>query len=125
MPLQSSGQISINDIRNELGTSNSSLGQLSNSVGFGAPHAISEFYGYNNCPAAYTVVTQNCFGCDYITTYNDGNCGTFNEVIYNASQCGCGQAYSCADFYGSCALYPAPCWQYGLNECGGGGPSIQ
>jgi hypothetical protein len=121
MPLQSSGQISINDIRIELGfqQGSNSLQGLSNWVGFGAPHAISEFYGYNACPAWGTIANQNCFGCDYITTFNDGNCGTFNEIIYNATQCGCGGGsfYSC-DCGGGCLsrLDPCPWW---CMDCGG------
>ena len=50
MALQSSGQISINDIKTELGNSSGSLATLSTAAGKSAPHAISEFYGY----ASYT-----------------------------------------------------------------------
>ena len=48
MALQSSGQISINDIKTELGNSSGSLNTLSVAAGKSAPHAISEFYGYAN-----------------------------------------------------------------------------
>lgn len=48
MALQSSGQISINDIKTELGNSSGSLNTLSVAAGKAAPHAISEFYGYAN-----------------------------------------------------------------------------
>ena len=50
MTLPSSGQISINDIRLELGASatNQSLRAFSNTAGFTTPDAISEFYGYSN-----------------------------------------------------------------------------
>ena len=50
MALPSSGQISINDIRVELGASatNQSLRAFSNTAGFTTPDAISEFYGYSN-----------------------------------------------------------------------------
>ena len=51
MALQSSGAISINDIRNELGTSDGSLRNLSATAGFGTPDSMSEFYGYSNAPA--------------------------------------------------------------------------
>jgi hypothetical protein len=51
MSLQSSGAISINDIRNELGTSEGGLRQLSAAVGFGTPDGMNEFYGYSNAPA--------------------------------------------------------------------------
>ena len=46
MALPSSGAISIDDIRTELGTTTGSLAQLSAAVGFPAPHAMSDFYGY-------------------------------------------------------------------------------
>ena len=46
MPLPSSGQISISQIRTELGTSNGSLRALSNLAGFSTPDAMSEFYSY-------------------------------------------------------------------------------
>ena len=48
MALQSSGQISINDIKTELGNSSGSLNTLSVAAGKSAPHAMSEFYGYSN-----------------------------------------------------------------------------
>ena len=49
MALPSSGTLSLNDIRVELGLaqSNVSLGSMSNSVGFTDPDAVSEFYGYS------------------------------------------------------------------------------
>jgi hypothetical protein len=46
MALPSSGQISISQIRTELGTSNGSLRALSNLAGFSTPDAMSEFYSY-------------------------------------------------------------------------------
>lgn len=50
MALQSSGAISISDIKAELGSSSNSLRALSSAAGFSIPDAMSEFYGY----AAYT-----------------------------------------------------------------------
>lgn len=50
MALQSSGAISINDIRTELGLTTGSLNTLSTSAGFSAPHSMSEFYGYSSVP---------------------------------------------------------------------------
>jgi hypothetical protein len=47
MPLPPSGQISINQIRTELGTSSGSLRTLSSLAGFSTPDAMSEFYGYS------------------------------------------------------------------------------
>ena len=47
MALQSSGQISITDIKTELGNTSGSLTTLSTAAGKAAPHAMSEFYGYS------------------------------------------------------------------------------
>ena len=46
MPLPPSGPLSINQIRNELGSSSGSLRTLSSLAGFSTPDAMSEFYGY-------------------------------------------------------------------------------
>ena len=46
MPLQSSGAISINQIRAELGSGSYSLRTLSAAAGKSTPDAMSEFYGY-------------------------------------------------------------------------------
>jgi hypothetical protein len=48
MPLQSSGAISISDIKTELGSSSNSLATLSVEAGKTVPHSMSEFYGYSN-----------------------------------------------------------------------------
>jgi hypothetical protein len=48
MALQSSGPISINDIRTELSSSSGSLRTLSAAAGKSTPDAMSEFYGYSN-----------------------------------------------------------------------------
>lgn len=50
MPLQSSGPISISQIRTELGSASASLRALSSLAGFSTPDAMSEFYGYSNNP---------------------------------------------------------------------------
>lgn len=49
MGLPSSGQLSLNDIKTELGaaSTNVSLGSMSNTAGFSEPDAISDFYGYS------------------------------------------------------------------------------
>jgi hypothetical protein len=47
MALQSSGAISISQIKTELGSSSNSLRTLSSAAGFTTPDAISEFYGYS------------------------------------------------------------------------------
>lgn len=51
MALPVSGPLSIDMIRNELGTSNGSLRALSAQAGFSTPDAISEFYGYAPPPS--------------------------------------------------------------------------
>ena len=50
MTLPSTGPLSINDIRVELGASatNQSLRAFSNTAGFTTPDAISDFYGYSH-----------------------------------------------------------------------------
>ena len=52
MALPSSGPLSINDIRVELEASqtNQSLGTFSDTAGFAAPDAITDFYGFSNIP---------------------------------------------------------------------------
>ena len=52
MALPSSGPLSINDIRVELAASatNQSLGTFSDTAGFAAPDAITDFYGFSNIP---------------------------------------------------------------------------
>ena len=47
MALQTSGPISISDIKTELGSSSNSLRNLSAAAGFSTPDAMSEFYGYS------------------------------------------------------------------------------
>lgn len=56
MALPSSGTITINQIRTELGTTSGSLRQLSAIAGFSSPDAMSEFYGYSNAGYAYPAV---------------------------------------------------------------------
>jgi hypothetical protein len=48
MALQSSGAISISQIKTELGSSSNSLRTLSAAAGFTTPDSMSEFYGYSN-----------------------------------------------------------------------------
>ena len=50
MALQSSGAISISDIKTELSSSSNSLRTLSSEAGFSTPDAMSEFYGYSAGP---------------------------------------------------------------------------
>ena len=48
MALQTSGAISISQIKTELGSSSNSLRALSDAAGFSTPDSMSEFYGYSN-----------------------------------------------------------------------------
>jgi hypothetical protein len=51
MALQTSGAITISDIKAELGNTSNSLEALSLDAGFTAPHAMSDFYGYSAATA--------------------------------------------------------------------------
>ena len=79
MPLQSSGAISISQINAEVTAINSnSLTDLSTTVGFSAPHAMSEFYGYS----ASTTVYINAYVPNYVQCYQYY---TFAATASNAS----------------------------------------
>jgi len=82
MALQGSGQISINDIYNEMVNGGQyevggerSLGALSTAAGKSAPHEMSDFYGYNAGGGAATYTASCTFsvrstggGGDFMTT---------------------------------------------------------
>ena len=73
MTLPSSGQLGINAIRNELGTSNGSLRGLSAQAGKSTPDAISEFYGYSSAQVPYAYqspIVLHDFG--YTPSYGNG-----------------------------------------------------
>lgn len=72
MPLPSSGPLGINAIRNELGTSNSSLRGLSSLAGFSTPDAISEFYGYSAATVPYSYGSPRIL-FDFASTANYGD----------------------------------------------------
>lgn len=69
MALQSSGAISISQIKTELGSSDNSLRNLSSTAGFSIPDAMSEFYGYSFSSFS------NDFALDYdgVNDYVRGN----------------------------------------------------
>lgn len=80
MGLPTSGQLSLNDIRVELGASstNVSLGSMSDSVGFTAPDKVSDFYGYSSTTTFYAAlaVSKPAFGCNntiVLTRYHNGS----------------------------------------------------
>jgi hypothetical protein len=99
MALPSSGQLSLNDIRVELqqAQANSSLGAMSNLVGFVDPDAVSEFYGfsyaaYNTFSIVNTGYNDPGDACDdrdedNLTLYFAGSGGTpacpsTSEILY-------------------------------------------
>ena len=57
MALQSSGQISISNIKAEQNNANNSLRGLSYVAGFSIPDAMSEFYGYSSAPTVVSYIT--------------------------------------------------------------------
>lgn len=99
MALQSSGQISLNDIRAELGaaTTNVSLGAMSDTAGFAAQDAISDFYGYSAGGKLFLAGSRQtssgtaCFQSENQTFYhNNGSGGSdahpeVNDYVYSDS----------------------------------------
>jgi len=94
MGLPSSGTLSINDIRVELGASatNQSLATFSNTAGFSNPDAISDFYGFSNLTSYVGSPKQN--GVKFIcsqsltTTYYHTGTGTYpvtGDTVYTNS----------------------------------------
>ena len=85
MALQSSGQISLDDIRTELGLSQSnvSLGSMSDTAGFSAPDQISDFYGYSDSVSWTSFSTTSspnisaCFLSTTRTRYHDAGSNPF------------------------------------------------
>lgn len=87
MTLQSSGAISISQIKTELGSAANSLRDLSAAAGKATPDAMSEFYGYS---ASYTYSIIAYSG--YVTvsgTYTTKTGGTNTSFsFYNSSPSG-------------------------------------
>ncbi len=98
MALQSSGQISLEDIADELGESlsNVSLAQMGLDAGKVLPHAISEFYGYSH--VTYSTWTgssranSSVVACSYSVNqtyyHNNGSGGSdtypaINDYVYS------------------------------------------
>jgi hypothetical protein len=99
MALPSSGQLSLNDIRVELGLaqSNVSLHSMSVTAGFSTPDAVSEFWGYPPTPnyRTFSIVNQatssgevcSIIGEDDLTLYyeesgGDGSPGCPSSGVY-------------------------------------------
>jgi hypothetical protein len=59
-----------------------------------------------------------CNGYNYVALFTDGNCGTYEGVIYyNYSGCGYQESgYYCDCGFG-CESYPNPCYYYSCNAC--------
>ncbi len=72
MALPVSGPLSINQIRNELSTSNGSLRALSALAGKSTPDSISEFYGYSN----NSVTITGTYFWSYTTLSSNSGSGT-------------------------------------------------
>lgn len=83
MALQSSGPISLSDIKTELGSSANDFRTLHAAAGFTTPDSISEFYGYS-AATAYTFL-----GGDNLDGYSDWSqaCGEAYRdfVLYSSS----------------------------------------
>lgn len=89
MALPSSGPLSINDIRTELGISSGSLRTLSSTAGKSTPDSISEFYGYSSAPPIYLSVSVSESSATFATS--DG--AALNSFNYSTSQSVSGGGY--------------------------------
>ena len=89
MTLVSSGQISIDNIRNEIGTSDGSLRALSSLAGFSTPDSMSEFYSYNAYNFIGNYGAYSPCSYDYWDIYLRANGvyyrfdGTYYDPMYN------------------------------------------
>ena len=91
MALPSSGPLSINDIRNQLGVLTGSLRALSSLAGFSTPDKISDFYGYGPTPtppvyiygqANYPVTGPNSTITGYI--WNNSSSPIYVKIQFNS-----------------------------------------
>lgn len=95
MTLQSSGAISISQIKTELGSGSYSLRTLSAAAGKSTPDAMSEFYGYSNAvlyttnlicytdPYVTSNYNPNITSCTIYSTYNGGTRSAYFYVQYS------------------------------------------
>ena len=116
MALQSSGEISIGDIKTEIGSSSGSLRTLSSAAGKSIPDAISEFHGYSHVTlTSYTssipsnaTLFNVCSQTPTATYYHDGltTYPVTGDTVYTNSN---GSTYVSAGYYkidnGSNGLY--------------------
>ncbi len=123
MALQSSGQISLNNVNVELGRSGSQQISMNESVVrtlaavLSGAISFSNFWGKSNCPPNGTFFTTYCSGCNFYYRYHNGSCGYYDVFIESNSQsCGCcpafGELYS--SFCSGCDLY----YEYHNGSCG-------
>ena len=93
MALQSSGAISISQIKSELGSASNSLRTLSSQAGKSAPDSFSEFYGYSSYSPPYgpyqTYIDSNTSNAYHrlrmhdgftLVDYYNGSTSTFNTA---------------------------------------------
>ena len=85
MTLPTSGPLSLNDIRVELGASstNQSLGNFSDTAGFSAPDKISDFHGYSHITTGLTSVLDTVNLTSYSTTWQTYELDLSNYIGWN------------------------------------------
>lgn len=84
MALPTTGSLSINQIRNELGVTTGSLTALSEIAGFTIPHKISDFYGYEGLGYAYPAVPlANRFDFSVNSKYSNSGTAIDDLSSYN------------------------------------------
>jgi hypothetical protein len=104
MALQSSGSISISQIKSEVGGSSSSLRSLSNAAGKSAPDGMQEFYGYSHVTlTSFSASINSNFGAvcseSIVTTYYHDGSFTYPDVgdtVYSNSS---GSSYLSSGYY--------------------------
>lgn len=108
MALQSSGSISINQIRAELGSGSYSLRTLSAAAGKSTPDAMSEFYGYSATSPDTLLVLSNSSssysgsGSTWYDIGGNGNHGTLtNRSASNPSWSGSYFSFNPSNVYGT------------------------
>ncbi len=92
MALQSSGPISISEIRYEQVVnggfgSTYSLRELSSNAGFNTPDSMSEFYNYSASPPAPTCYYYVCTTPDYYYYFPCGGFFSYSYFEYNQGVC--------------------------------------
>ena len=85
MPLQSSGAISLSQIKTELGSGSNSLRTLSAAAGKSAPDAFSEFYGYSAADVTFTFTGGNTSSSGkFATVFNGVDTVPYNTTAYGS-----------------------------------------